>query len=99
MSRQKIDPKIDPEIGGASDKDGMFGAYGGRYVPETLMPALDELAEGWEQARHDPRFLAGLDGLSRNWAGRPTPLTLADRFGPDKRLHWKREDLLHHGAQ
>ena len=98
MNPQKIDSKIDPEIGCASYKDGMFGAYGGRYVPETLIPALDELAEGWEQARDDARFLARLDGLSRNWAGRPTPLTLAERFAPGKRLYLKREDLLHTGA-
>src|SRR6266581_4451092 len=91
-------PKLDPEIGRASYNDGMFGAYGGRYVPETLIPALDELAEGWEQARNDARFLAALDGLSRNWAGRPTPLTLAERFVPGKRLYLKREDLLHTGA-
>jgi tryptophan synthase beta chain len=94
MSAQGIDPKI----GHASENDGTFGAYGGRYVPETLIPALDELAEGWEQARNDSSFVARLDGLSRNWAGRPTPLTLAERFAPGKRLYLKREDLLHTGA-
>jgi tryptophan synthase beta chain len=98
MSPQEIDPKIRPKIGHASENEGLFGAYGGRYVPETLIPALDELAEGWEQARNDNSFVSRLDGLSRNWAGRPTPLTLAERSAPGKRLYLKREDLLHTGA-
>jgi tryptophan synthase beta chain len=75
-----------------------LGRYGGRYVPETLVPALDELAEGWEAAREDPSFTAQLDELGRSYAGRPTPLTRADRFALGKRLYLKREDLLHTGA-
>jgi tryptophan synthase beta chain len=78
--------------------DGWFGEYGGRFVPETLIPALDELEEGWRQARDDPAFAAELDALGREYAGRPTPLTLAERFAPGKRLYLKREDLLHTGA-
>jgi tryptophan synthase beta chain len=76
----------------------LFGAYGGRYVPETLIPALDELTAAWEEAREDAGFLAELEALGREYAGRPTPLTRAERFAPDKRLYLKREDLLHTGA-
>jgi tryptophan synthase beta chain len=75
-----------------------FGDYGGRYVPETLIPALDALEEGWREARADERFRAELDELGRTYAGRPTPLTPAARFAPGKRLYLKREDLLHTGA-
>jgi tryptophan synthase beta chain len=77
---------------------GLYGEYGGQYVPETLIPALDELAEGWRAAQEDPLFERELDELLRSYAGRPTPLTLAERFAPDKRLYLKREDLLHTGA-
>jgi tryptophan synthase beta chain len=75
-----------------------YGAYGGRFVPETLVPALDELQAGWREARDDPRYQAELDELCSAYAGRPTPLTLAERFAPGKRLYLKREDLLHTGA-
>jgi tryptophan synthase beta chain len=77
---------------------GLYGPYGGRYVPETLIPALDELEAGWRDAAGDPLFRAELDELGRTYAGRPTPLTLAERFAPGKRLYLKREDLLHTGA-
>jgi tryptophan synthase beta chain len=75
-----------------------FGDYGGRYVPETLIPALDELETGWRAAREDDSFRHELHELLTNYAGRPTPLTRAERFAPDKRLYLKREDLLHTGA-
>jgi tryptophan synthase beta chain len=75
-----------------------FGAYGGRYVPETLIPALDELTAAWETLRTDAAFHAELDELLRTYAGRPTPLTRAARFAPDQRVYLKREDLLHTGA-
>ena len=75
-----------------------YGEYGGRYVPETLIPALDELEAGWQQALADPAFGRELDDLGRDYAGRPTPLTLAERFAPGKRIYLKREDLLHTGA-
>jgi len=75
-----------------------YGPYGGRYVPETLIPALDELEAGWREAQSDPTFAAELDELGRTYAGRPTPLTRAERFAPGKRLYLKREDLLHTGA-
>ncbi len=75
-----------------------FGAYGGRYVPETLIPALDELTSAWESLQDDESFRAELHGLLTNYAGRPTPLTRAERFAPNSRLYLKREDLLHTGA-
>jgi tryptophan synthase beta chain len=77
---------------------GLYGTYGGRYVPETLIPALDELEAGWGDAREDPAFGAALHALLTSFGGRPTPLTLAERFAPGKRLYLKREDLLHTGA-
>ena len=75
-----------------------FGPYGGRYVPETLIPALDELAAAWEEAKQDPAFRAELDELGRTYVGRPSPITLAERFAPGKRVYLKREDLNHTGA-
>ncbi|MHB8643108.1 MAG: tryptophan synthase subunit beta [Gaiellaceae bacterium] len=75
-----------------------FGAYGGRYVPETLIPALDELEAGWRAAQADPSFAHELDELGRTYAGRPTPLTRVERFAPNSRMYLKREDLLHTGA-
>jgi tryptophan synthase beta chain len=77
---------------------GLYGTYGGRYVPETLIPALDELDAGWRAAQGDDSFHAELDELGRTFAGRPTPLTRAERFAPGKHLYLKREDLLHTGA-
>jgi len=75
-----------------------YGAYGGRYVPETLIPALEELEAGWREALADESFAAELHSLATRYAGRPTPLTLAERFAPGRRLYLKREDLLHTGA-
>jgi tryptophan synthase beta chain len=75
-----------------------YGPYGGRYVPETLIPALDELTAAWEEARRDSAFTAELDELGRTYVGRPSPVTLASRFAPGKRLYLKREDLNHTGA-
>jgi tryptophan synthase beta chain len=77
---------------------GLYGTYGGRYVPETLVPALDELEAGWRAAQADASFGEELDQLGRTFGGRPTPLTRAERFAPGKRLYLKREDLLHTGA-
>jgi tryptophan synthase beta chain len=75
-----------------------YGPYGGRYVPETLIPALDELTAAWESAKADDAYWAEVGELGRTYAGRPTPLTHAERFAPEKRLYLKREDLLHTGA-
>ena len=77
---------------------GSFGAYGGQYVPETLMPALDELERGWAAIREDPSFLAELAGLQATYVGRPTPLYRAGRIGDGRRIYLKREDLCHTGA-
>jgi tryptophan synthase beta chain len=79
-------------------REGFYGSYGGRYVPETLIPALDELQRGWSEAEGDPEFREELDKLGRDYGGRPTPLTRAERFAPGKHLYLKREDLLHTGA-
>src|SRR5205823_10703623 len=84
--------------GGATMTSSAFGTYGGRYVPETLVPALDELERGWREALADDSFRAELHGLLTSYAGRPTPLTLAERFAPGRRIYLKREDLLHTGA-
>jgi tryptophan synthase beta chain len=83
------------------DKHGRFGDYGGRYVAETLMPALFELEKAYKEARRDPEFRADLQRLSREYVGRPTPLfycaNLTARFGGAK-IYLKREDLCHTGA-
>jgi tryptophan synthase beta chain len=80
-------------------KPGLYGSYGGRYVPETLVPALDDLAQGWEAAWADDGFHADLDELLARYVGRPTPLYEAARFAPaGKRILLKREDLCHTGA-
>jgi tryptophan synthase beta chain len=77
-----------------------FGPYGGRYVPETLIPALDELERAWVDARSDPAFRAELDTLLRDYVGRPTPLYPAERLSDavGRAVLLKREDLLHTGS-
>ncbi len=83
------------------DERGYFGPYGGRFVPETLMPALMELESAYRAARSDPDFQRQLDGLLRDYAGRPTPLTFAARLTEHcggAKLYLKREDLAHTGA-
>ena len=75
-----------------------YGGYGGRYVPETLIPALDDLDAAWGALRDDDAFLAELHALRTNYAGRPTPLTRAARFAPDQHVYLKREDLMHTGS-
>jgi tryptophan synthase beta chain len=83
------------------DAEGHFGPFGGIFVPETLMPAIEELTIIYEGARKDPRFKVELDGFLTQFCGRPTPLYFAERLteklgGP--RIYLKREDLLHTGA-
>jgi tryptophan synthase beta chain len=82
------------------DERGRFGRFGGRYVPEVLVPALDELAGAWASLRQDPEFQAELDGLLKDAVGRPTPLTFAARLSEQTgyRVFLKREDLAHTGA-
>jgi tryptophan synthase beta chain len=80
---------------------GRFGAYGGRYVPETLMAALEELEHAYEEAKEDSAFQTELDDLLRNYCGRPTPLYFAKRLTEQcggAKIYLKREDLLHTGA-
>ena len=80
---------------------GRFGVYGGRYVPETLMAALEELEREYERAKHDRKFQQRLDNLLKQFAGRPTPLFFAERLTEKldgAKIYLKREDLLHTGA-
>ncbi|HEX7365334.1 MAG TPA: tryptophan synthase subunit beta [Dehalococcoidia bacterium] len=83
------------------DNRGYFGDFGGRFVPETLVPALDELTTAYEGIKKDTTFWAEFDSLSRDYSGRPTPLYLAERLSSDcegGRIYLKREDLAHTGA-
>src|SRR5437762_844544 len=80
---------------------GRFGVYGGRYVPETLVSALEELEREYEKARKDKKFQERLEELLRTYAGRPTPLFFARRLTRKlggAKIYLKREDLLHTGA-
>lgn len=90
-------------VASADDAPGRFGPYGGRYVPETLIRALDELAEAFERLREDAAFNTELAGLLVDYVGRPTPLMRARRLetaaGPEPPRIWlKREDLCHTGS-
>jgi tryptophan synthase beta chain len=91
-----------PSLGEVPDPSGHFGVFGGRFVPEALIAALDELAAAYASARTDPGFLADLDRLARSYTGRPTPLTEVPRFaaaaGAQARIVLKREDLNHTGS-
>src|SRR5580704_15796421 len=83
------------------NEPGRFGVYGGRYVPETLMAALDELDREYKKAKRDPKFQKQLEELLRTYAGRPTALTFAGRLTEKlggAKIYLKREDLLHTGA-
>ncbi|MBC03921.1 MAG: tryptophan synthase subunit beta [Phycisphaerae bacterium] len=80
---------------------GRFGPYGGRYVPETLVAALEELETAWQEARADPTFQAEIDACLKDFVGRPTALTEAPRLSSHAggaRIWLKREDLAHTGA-
>ena len=85
---------------GLPDERGRFGEFGGRFVPETVMGALDELAAGYAAAQADPSFAAELEQLARDYVGRPSPLYLAERLSEESgaRVYLKREDLNHTGA-
>ncbi len=94
----------DPTGADRVDATGRFGRFGGRYVPETLIPALDELAAAWDTARRDPAYVAELRRLHRDFIGRATPIfeipsdAVAERGGIGQRVFLKREDLAHTGA-
>src|SRR6202790_2768357 len=96
-ARNQTAGKLPPKTATA----GRFGVYGGRYVPETLMAALDELKREYEKAKRDRKFQQRLDLLLKTYAGRPTPLffarRLTEKLGGAK-IYLKREDLLHTGA-
>ena len=80
---------------------GYFGEFGGRFVPETLMPALDELETAYQETKQDQSFWAEFDALCRDYSGRPTPLYFAERLTRHcggAQIFLKREDLLHTGA-
>ncbi|WP_428514247.1 tryptophan synthase subunit beta [Pseudonocardia sp.] len=92
---------ISTPSGHEPDETGHFGRYGGRFVPEALIAALDELAASYEKARHDEEFLGELDRLHRDYSGRPSPLTDAPKLGEHAggaRILLKREDLNHTGS-
>jgi tryptophan synthase beta chain len=109
MATAKIHPAMSKSRARATLRDpkavspqpGRFGVYGGRYVPETLMSALEELEQAYEKAKRDPKFQKRLTLLLRTFAGRPTPLfyahRLTEKLGGAK-IYLKREDLLHTGA-
>lgn len=83
------------------DKHGRFGKFGGRYVPETLMNALTELEEAYNQYKDDPEFIAEVRYLQKQYSGRPTPLYYAERLSEQlggAKIYLKREDLNHTGA-
>jgi tryptophan synthase beta chain len=98
MATTKIQPG---SLAQNSPSAGRFGVYGGRYVPETLMAALEELERHYEKARRDRGFQRRLDELLRSYAGRPTALFFAQRLTKKlggAKIYLKREDLLHTGA-
>jgi len=86
--------------GAVPDLESRFGDYGGRFVPEVLMAALDELATAWVEARGDPGFMDRLNGLARDYIGRPTPIYRAERLSErvGRLVYLKREDLANTGS-
>ncbi len=99
MTQTKSTPRVN--YAAMPDENGRFGPYGGKYVPETLMPALDELEEAYLQARNDKEFMYELGRLQRTYVGRPTPITYARRLSEHlggAQIYLKREDLAHSGA-
>ena len=83
------------------DETGHFGRFGGKFVPDTLMAALDELEQAYRDAKGDPDFTGRLSSLLRDYAGRPTPLYFAANLTADcngAQIYLKREDLTHTGA-
>ena len=89
------------KVSAKNSSTGRFGVYGGRYVPETLMSALEELEREYDKAKRDRKFQRRLDELLRTYAGRPTPLFFARRLTTKlggAKIYLKREDLLHTGA-
>ena len=101
MSSQTLPPGSVPSKGTVPDAAGRFGEYGRRFVPETLMHALEELTAEYAKAQADPSFQTEFDGLLRDYVGRPSPLYFAERLtqhAGGARVYLKREDLNHTGA-
>src|SRR5664279_6338239 len=95
MNQNSVQPQVVP------DARGYYGQFGGRFVPETLIPALDELTAAYLQAKDDPEFQAELANLHRTYTGRPTPISFARRLTEHlggAQIYLKREDLAHSGA-
>jgi tryptophan synthase beta chain len=93
-------PNVRPPLASLPDEQGHFGPFGGRFVPETLIPALDELVAEYQKAKADPSFQKELDTYLCDFVGRPTPLYFAERLSEHygARIYLKREDLCHTGA-
>ncbi|MEO2001998.1 MAG: tryptophan synthase subunit beta [Pirellulales bacterium] len=92
---------VDQKLSAVPDDLGRFGRFGGRYVPETLSAALDQLEKAYDEAIADPEFLSELEGLFAAFVGRPTPLLFARRLtekAGGAQIYFKREDLSHTGA-
>ena len=102
MTAELLNLGLIPGTSSTPDATGHFGVFGGRFVPEALIAALDELTAAYAAARVDPAFLAELDHLARTYTGRPTPITEVPRFaaagGVGARIVLKREDLNHTGS-
>jgi tryptophan synthase beta chain len=84
-----------------ADKKGLFGQFGGKYVPEMLIPALQALEKAYEEAKQDPEFLKDLMNLYHNYSGRPTPLYFAENLTKElggAKIYIKNEGLNHTGA-
>jgi len=97
---RSIGEEINVPSSGLPDAGGHFGDFGGQYIPETLLPAVTELTEAYQDAMADDDFHARLDDLLHHYVGRPTPLTFAERLSEciDAKIYLKREDLTHTGA-
>jgi tryptophan synthase beta chain len=96
----KDNPMIQKTIS-VPDERGKFGPYGGQFVPETLMPAVEELIQAYDEARNDPAFIAEFEHLLKSYVGRPSPITHAKRLSTalgGAQIYLKREDLNHSGA-
>ncbi len=102
MSGELSSHGLIPAQSDVPDASGHFGVFGGRFVPEALVAALDELTEAYDAACHDHVFLSELDRLARTYTGRPTPITAVPRFaaagGVTAMILLKREDLNHTGS-
>ena len=95
------EPRLAPVQPGRPDATGHFGIFGGRFVPEALIAALDELTEAYEAMRADPAFVAEFAALQRDYTGRPSPITEVPKFAEHAggaRVLLKREDLNHTGS-